>query len=111
MNYNHSILVGRLTRDPEIRYLESGSPVCNFTLASNRSYGKGEEKKEESLFLDVVVWGSQGELMASSLVKGSSVLVDGRLQQQRWETDAGENRSKIVLVANSVQFLDKKGDA
>ena len=110
MNYNHTVIVGRLTKDPEIHYLATGSPVCEFSLASNRTYGKGEEKKEETLFLDVTVWGTQAELMASSLSKGSHVLVDGRLKQERWQAPDGSARSKIVLVANSVQFLDKKGE-
>jgi single-strand DNA-binding protein len=110
MNYNKVILVGRLTADPELRYTATGSPICQFSLANNRSYKQGEEKKEETLFIDVTVWGRLGEQMAGTLCKGSSVLVEGRLRLDRWETAEGQPRSKHEVVAESIQYGDKRGD-
>ncbi len=110
MNYNKIILVGRLTRDPELRYTPAGSPVCDLSLAVNRRYKQGDEQKEESLFIDVVAWGTLGERMASSLVKGSNILLEGRLRQRQWEDQEGKKRSKYEVVAESIQYMDKRRD-
>lgn len=99
---NHVTLIGNLTRDPELRYLTSGAPVCNFGLAVNRRYQKNDEWVEEVSFFDVVVWRDQGENVAESLGKGDRVIVTGRLDQRRWENAEGENRSKIEVTADEV---------
>ncbi|MDA8432853.1 MAG: single-stranded DNA-binding protein [Nitrospiraceae bacterium] len=102
--FNKVILIGNLTKDPELRYTPQGTPVCTMRIASSTKYKSGDSMKEETLFIDVVVWGKQGESAAQHLEKGRSVLVEGRLQERRWETD-GQQKSKFEVVAQSVKFL------
>ena len=110
--YNKVILIGNLTRDPEIRYTPQGTPVTNFSLALNRKYKAGEELREEVSYFDIVVFGKQAETSSQYLNKGSSVLIDGRLQQRRWEDkDTGQKRSKVEVVAENVRFMPKRGQA
>lgn len=104
MNYNKCIIIGNLTKEVETKYLPSGTPIANFSIAVNRKYKQGEENKEEVSFFDVVTFGKQGEICKQYLHKGSSVLVEGRLQQRRWETE-GQKRSKIEIVAENVRFM------
>lgn len=106
--FNKIILIGNLTRDPEMRYTPQGTSVCNFGIAVNRRYKQGEEMKEEVTFINVVVFGKQADTCGQYLNKGSSVLVEGRLQERRWETEEGQKRSKHEVVAQSVRFLSKK---
>jgi single-strand DNA-binding protein len=101
---NHVILVGRLTRDAELKYTASGQAVCKFSVAVNRRRKQGEQWVDEANFFDVVVWGRQGESLNQYLVKGKLVGVDGELRQDRWEQD-GQNRSKVEIVANNLQLL------
>ncbi len=109
-SFNKVILMGNLTRDPELRYTPSGAPVCNFDLAMNRAYTtQGGEKKDEVCFVSVVVWGKQAESSGQYLAKGRSVLVEGHLQQRSWETPEGQKRTKIEVIAERVQFLGKRG--
>ncbi|MBI4353290.1 MAG: single-stranded DNA-binding protein [Candidatus Omnitrophica bacterium] len=109
---NKVLLIGNLTRDPELRYLPSGSAVVNFSLAMNRVYKlQSGEKKEETAFVRVVVWGRQAELCGEYLKKGSSVFVEGRLQSRSWDTPDGQKRSMVEVVAMSVQFLRIQGAA
>lgn len=108
VTYNRVILAGNLTRDPEIRYLPSGLPVVNFSIAVNSRYRQNNELKEEVSFFDIVVFGKTGENCAEYLSKGRSVLVEGRLRQRRWESE-GTRRSKIEVVAGIVQFLGGGG--
>ena len=108
VSFNKVIIMGNLTRDPELRYNPNGNAVANFSLALSRKYKQGEEWKEEVSYIDVVVWGKQAENCGQYLNKGSGVLVEGRLQQRRWETDDGQKRSKVEVVANSVQFMPKR---
>ena len=108
VSFNKVILMGNLTRDPELRYNPNNTAVANFSLAVNRKYRQGDESKEEVSFLDVVVFGKQAENCSQYLNKGSSVLVEGRLQQRRWETDDGQKRNKVEVVANNVQFMPKR---
>ena len=97
---------GNLVRDPELRYIPSGSPVCTFDLALNRAYTtQAGEKREDVCFLTVVVWGKQAETCGQHLAKGRTVLVEGHLQQRTWETPEGQKRSKHEVVAERVQFL------
>ncbi|MEK7308778.1 MAG: single-stranded DNA-binding protein [Nitrospirota bacterium] len=109
--FNKIILVGNLTRDPEIRYTPNGTSVCNFGIAVNRKYKQGDEVKEEVTFINIVVFGKQADTCGQYLNKGSSVLVEGRLQERRWETEDGQKRSKFEVVAQTVRFLSKKSGA
>lgn len=108
MGFNKVILLGNLTRSPELKYSQTGTAICNFGIAVNRKYKQGEDLKEEVCFLDVTAFGKQAESAAQYLDKGRQALVEGRLQQQRWETDAGEKRSKLVLIAESITFVGHK---
>ncbi|GAG22434.1 unnamed protein product [marine sediment metagenome] len=109
-DFNKTILVGRLTRDPELRYVSSGTAVCEISLAIGRKWKDGNgQMKEETAFIDVVIWGKQGENVNQYMKKGSQLLVEGRLNQDRWEDKTtGQKRSKINVVADMVQFLDAK---
>lgn len=105
---NKVMLIGNLTRDPELRYIPSGQGVTTFTLAVNRVYhSQSGEKKEDVSFIRVVVWSKLAEICNEYLKKGSSVFVEGRLQSRSWETPEGGKRSAIEVVAQSVQFLSK----
>ncbi len=104
-SFNRVILMGNLTRDPELRYNPNGTAVCNFSLALSRRYKQGDEFKEEVSYIDIVVFAKQAENCGQYLQKGNGVLVEGRLQQRRWETDDGQKRSKVEVVAGSVQFM------
>ena len=103
--YNKIILVGNLTRDPELRYTPGGLAVCEFSLAVQQNAKHGETR-EDVCFVDIVVFGRVGETSKEYLHQGSRVLVDGRLTQRRWETSEGRKRSKYEIVANTVQFLN-----
>lgn len=108
-SFNKFIGLGNLTRDPELRYTPSGTPVCNFDLAFNRSYtAQGGEKKDEVCFMTIVVWGKQAESCGQYLGKGRQVLVEGHLQQRSWETPEGQKRTKVEIVAERVQFVSAK---
>ncbi|MEE8423861.1 MAG: single-stranded DNA-binding protein [Thermodesulfobacteriota bacterium] len=108
MSYNKIILVGNLTKTPEA-VGQGSTTICNFSLAINRKYKSGDEQKEEVSYFDVVAFGKQADVILQFLAKGSQVLIDGRLQQQRWDDkETGIGRSKVVIVAERVQFLDKK---
>lgn len=101
---NHVILIGRLTRNAELKYTTSGQPVCKFAIAVNRRRKKGDEWVDEASFLDIVLWGKSGEAINQYLTKGKQVAVEGALHQDRWEQD-GQHRSKIEIEATSVQLL------
>jgi single-strand DNA-binding protein len=105
-NFNRVILLGNLTRDPELRYTPSGAPVCNFDLAVNRSYTtQAGERRDEVCYITIVAWGKQAETCAEFLNKGRTTLVEGRLTQRSWETPEGQKRSKHEVVADRVQFI------
>lgn len=109
--YNKVILIGNLTKDPELRYTPQGTPVASFRLAVNYRYKQNDDMKQETTFIDIVIFGKQAESCSQYLNKGSSALVEGRLQERRWESD-GQQRSKFEVVAQSVKFLSpKKGGA
>ncbi len=107
-SFNKVILLGNLTRDPEVRYTPNGSAVASFALAVNRKYKQGDETKEEVSYIDVVVFGKQAENCGQYLNKGDGALIEGRLQQRRWETEDGQKRNKIEVVAQSVNFMPKR---
>jgi single-strand DNA-binding protein len=105
-SFSKVILMGNLTRDPELRTIPSGAQVCNFDLAMNRVYTtQAGERKEEVCYMTIVVWGKQGENCAQYLKKGRQALVEGHLQQRSWTTPEGQKRSKHEVVAERVQFL------
>ena len=110
MSINHVVLLGHLTRDPELRYTPNGSAVCQFGLGLNRRYRTAAgELAQEACFVEVVVWGKQAEIVSAHMAKGRGVLVEGRLQQDTWETEAGEKRSRLKVVAQRVTFLPRNG--
>lgn len=113
-SFNKVILVGNLTRDPEVRNLPSGMAVCDMALAVSETYkDKNGERAESVCYVDIVVWARQAETCGEYLSKGSPVLVEGSLQLDKWTTKEGENRSKLRVRANRVQFLSgpsKGGD-
>ncbi len=104
VDLNHVVLIGRLTRDAELKYTSGGQAVCKFSIAVNRRKKNGDQWEDEANFFDIVVWGRQGESLNQYLVKGKMVAVDGELRQDRWQQD-GQNRSKIEIIANSLQLL------
>lgn len=107
--FNQCILIGNLTRSIELRYTPNGTPVGSFGLAVNRRFKQGDELKEEVLFIDIVVFGKQAENAAKYLSKGSKAMIEGRLQQRRWETETGDKRSKHEVVAENIVYLNTKG--
>lgn len=103
---NKVFLIGNLTRDPELRYIPSGSAVATFTVAVNRVFNtQAGEKKEQTSFLRIVVWGRRAEVCGEYLSKGSPVFVEGRLQSRDWETQDGQKRNTVEVVADNIQFL------
>lgn len=109
-SFNQVILMGNLTRDPEVRQIPSGQSVCTFSLALNRSFkGADGNWQEATDFIDVVAWGPLGERVAQYVTKGRPVLVNGRLQSRSWEQD-GVKRSKVEVNAQDVTFLGGRGE-
>jgi single-strand DNA-binding protein len=108
---NRVTLVGRLTRDPVLRHLPSGSPVLEFGLAVNgRQQDSGGQWVDKPNFFDVKVYGNQAEFLSQYLQKGRRVGIDGRLDWRSWEAQDGTKRSKVDVVAQTVQFLDSRGE-
>jgi len=101
---NHVVLIGRLTRDAELKYTAGGQAVCKFSIAVNRRKKNGDQWEDEANFFDIVLWGKQGESLQTYLVKGKMIGVDGELRQDRWQQD-GQNRSKVEIIANYIQLL------
>lgn len=95
-------IVGNVTRDPEVRYTAGGQAVASFGVAVSRRFKRGDEWEEQTSFLDVTCWREQAENVAESIVKGTRVVVTGRLEQRSWESDSGETRSKVEIVADEV---------
>jgi single-strand DNA-binding protein len=109
---NRVTLVGRLTRDPELRHLPSGQPVLQLGLAVNgRQRDEAGNWTDKPNFFDVKVFGNQAETLSQHLAKGRRVGIDGRLDWSSWEAQDGSKRSKVEVVAFQVQFLDSRGDA
>ena len=109
-SFNQVVLMGNLTRDPELRSTNSGQSVCNFSLALNRSYKDASgEWQEATDYIDVIAWGPLGERIQQYVTKGRPVLVSGRLQNRTWEQD-GQKRSKVEVVAQDVTFLGGRGE-
>jgi single-strand DNA-binding protein len=100
-----AIVVGNLTRDPELRHTGGGTPVCELSVAVNSREKVNGEWQDRADFFEVTVWGNQAEACGQYLAKGRAVAVDGRLRQERWESQEGDKRSKVKIVADNVQFL------
>ena len=105
-NFNRVILMGNLTADPELRYTQSGTPVCTLSLAVNEYYTTPSgEKKQDVLFIRITMWKKQAETCAEYLKKGSPVMIEGRLKMNQWTTSEGQKRSTIEVVGSKMQLL------
>ena len=111
-NINRVVLVGNLTKDPELRHTPSGTAVCSLRLAVNtrRKDGATGEWTEKPNYFDITVWGNQGESCAQYLSKGRPVAVDGRLEWREWDAQDGTKRQAVEIIADTVQFLGSRGD-
>lgn len=107
--HNYVCLIGNVTRDIELRYLPTGTPVADFSLAVNHTYKDKEgNKKSEPYFANITVFGKTAENCSQYLTKGSPALVEGRITEERWESE-GQKRSKTKIIASNVRFLGSKG--
>jgi single-strand DNA-binding protein len=104
---NKVLLIGNLVADPTLKYLPSGTPVCEFGIAYNRRYKVGQDWKEESHFFDVKSFGRLAENLSERLSKGYTVVIEGRLSQDRWTGQDGKNYSKVRIVAEAVRIIRK----
>lgn len=105
---NHVVLVGRLVRDAQLKYTNSGLAICEFSIAINNRRKQGDDWVDEAHFFDVTLFGRQGEAIQRYLTQGKQVGVDGRLQQDRWQNNEGQNRSKVTIIANNVMLLGSR---
>jgi single-strand DNA-binding protein len=105
---NQVVLVGRLTRDAELKYTNSGYAILKFSLAVNRSVKKDESWQEEVSFFNAVIFGKRAEALAQYMLKGKQIGITGELKQDRWEQE-GQSRSRVEIVVNNLQFLGSKG--
>jgi len=109
-SFNQVTLVGNMVRDPEIRSLQNGTQIAKFTIGVTRKWQtENGEKKEEATFIDIDTFGKVAAVVEKYLRKGDPVLVEGRLKMEQWEKD-GQKRSKLIVVANSLQLLGKPVD-
>ncbi|MEN8149858.1 MAG: single-stranded DNA-binding protein [Planctomycetota bacterium] len=110
-NYNKVILVGNLTRDPELKYTQGGSAVCEFGMAVNRTWkDQSGVQREETTFVDCNAWGRTGETINQYMSKGRPIFVEGRLKYDSWEAQDGSKRSKLRVVVETFQFLGGRGE-
>ncbi|MBF0122808.1 MAG: single-stranded DNA-binding protein [Candidatus Omnitrophica bacterium] len=109
MSLNSVNIMGNLTRDPELKTIPSGKSVCSMSIANNRIYTKNGERVTEVSYFDIEVWGAVAENCAKYLKKGSGIIVEGRLKQERWEKD-GKTQSRVRIAANSIHFMPRKSD-
>lgn len=109
---NKVFLMGNLTRDPELRFIESGTPVAEFGMAINRNWkDQGGANKEEVCFVDVTIWGRRAEVVNEYFQKGKPIFIEGRLKYDTWEArDGGGKRSKLRVVADNFQFIGGRRD-
>ena len=107
---NKVILLGNLTRDPEMRYTPNGTAVSTFGLAINRRYRQGDEWRDDVCYVDIVTFGRQAETVGEYLSKGSPILIEGRLKLDTWEAD-GQKRSKLKVVGERMQFIGGRGES
>lgn len=107
---NSVVLLGNLTRDPELKYAQNGTAICDIGIALNYTRGKGDERKEEVSFIDVTAFGKNAENAGEYLKKGRQVIIEGRLQQERWESQEGKKMSKVKVIAERITFVGGKQD-
>ena len=107
MSLNSVNVMGNLTRDPELKSMPSGKGVCRMSIANNRIYTKNGERVTEVSYFDIEVWGVVAENCAKYLKKGSGIIVEGRLRQDRWEKD-GKTQSRVRITANNIHFMPKR---
>src|SRR2546425_10269985 len=111
-NINRVVLVGNLTKDPELRHTPSGTPVCKLRIAVNTRQKDAQGNwGDKPNYFDVTVWGNQGESWAQCLAKGRAVGVDGRLDWREWEAQDGTKRQAVEIIADTVQFIGGRGDS
>ena len=104
---NRVFMIGRLTKDPELKYTQGGTAVASLSVANNKTFTQNNEKKEQVSFFSCVAWGKLGELIAQHCKKGERIGIEGRLQQRSWEKD-GQKRSTVEIVVENFQFLSAK---
>ena len=110
-SYSKVILLGNLTRDPELRVTQQGTSVCKFSVAVSRQFRSSDgTNREETAFVDVDAFGKSAETIAKYFTKGRPILVDGRLRMDQWETQSGERRSRLVVVLENFQFVGGRND-
>ena len=111
-SYNKVILMGNLTRDPEVKFLPSGTAVANFGLAMNESYTDQQtgERKESACFVDVEAWGRQAEIVGEYFSKGRPILVEGSLKYDAWEAEDGTKRNRLKVRLQRFQFVGRRDD-
>ncbi len=110
-SFNQAIIMGNLTRDPEVRTTPSGQNVASFAVATNRVWqNQSGERQEAADFHEIVAWGKLGDLAAQYLAKGRKVLVVGRLQTRSWEAQDGSKRQRTEIIASDISFLDSRGE-
>ena len=107
---NHVLLIGRLTRDPEMKQTGSGTSLCRFSIANNRNYTQNGDRREEVSFFNCVAWGKQAEIITRYCSKGKQVAIEGRLKQSTWEDRDGKKQSSVDVVVNSLQMLGPSSD-
>jgi single-strand DNA-binding protein len=108
-SFNRVILVGNLTRDPELRYIPSGTAVTDIGLAVNDRIKRGDQWVDEATFIDITLWGRTAEIVNEYCSKGSPILIEGRLKLDRWEKE-GQKHSKLKVVGDRIQLLGSRGD-
>ena len=112
MSVNKVILVGRLGRDPESRFTASGQAVCNFSLATDRSYkDRNGQTQKQTEWHKIVVWGKLAEICQKYLKKGSQIFIEGRIQSRQWDDQQGQKRTSFEIVANEMRMLGSRAEA
>jgi single-strand DNA-binding protein len=106
---NRIFMIGRLTKDPDLRYTQGGTSVASFSIANNRSYTAQNERKEAVSYFNCIAWGKSGEVIAQHCKKGQRIGLEGRLQQRSWQDQGGQKRNTVEIVVENFQFLDAKG--
>ena len=108
---NHIVIMGRLTRDPELRYTQSNTPVAGFSVAVDRDFGGRDGGEKQTDFIDCTAWRQTGEVVSKYFHKGSMIVVSGRLQSRRWEDRDGNKRTNWEIVADNVYFGESRRDS
>jgi len=105
---NRVTLFGRLTKDPETKYTQSGTAITSFSIANNKTWNQDGEKKSQVSYFECTAWGKLGEIIAQYISKGNRILIEGRLQQQSWDDSEGKKRYAIKVIVENFNFIDSK---